>query len=94
MKHIALCVLCLSGALTSTATDGWKLPPRSIAQPDGSKAWFAPVAEGAAAFEVRKIDGAEGEVTFTEDAIRIVKTNGRGKIQVTARAPVELMPKR
>ena len=92
MKSFALLLACLL-TVSAFATDGWTLPPRKIVSPDDSKAWFAPIKEGVPAFEIMKIDGAEGEVVFEADAIRIIKTNGRGAIRVTSRSPVTFMPR-
>ena len=92
MKTIIACILVQALTFPAVATDGWVLPPRNIANPDNSKAWFAPIRDGAAAFEVVKLGGAEGEVTFTEGSIRIVKTNDKGRIRVTPLHPVSLMP--
>ena len=86
-------VLALFIGISAQATDGWSLPPRKIVSPDDSKAWFAPVKDGTAAFIIEKRDGAEGDVSFTAEGVRIVKTNDKGTIRVTPRLPVALMPK-
>ena len=75
------------------ATDGWKLPPRELRYPCDSKAWFAPVKEGADAFEIKKLDGAEGCVRFDGDVIHIEKTNDEGAIFVKVAMPPSFMPK-
>ena len=92
MKAVAFALFLLIG-ISAHATDGWTLPPRKIDYPDDTKAWFAPVKDGAAAFDIEKRDGAEGEVLFVADGIRIVKTNDKGTIRVTPRIPVPLRPK-
>ena len=76
------------GASETPVTEGWALPPREIANmPDPSKAWFAPIGEGAAAFDVAKVCGAEGIVSFSNGTIRIEKTNDKGTIWVVAHKP-------
>ena len=93
MKSFIFSAFALMSTLSVVATDGWTLPPREIASPDNTKAWFAPVKDGAEAFIIEKRDGAEGDVSFTADGIRIVKMNDQGTIRVTPRLPVALMPK-
>ena len=92
MKAVAF-VLALFIGISAQATDGWTLPPRKLIPPDDAKAWFVPVQDGAAAFIIEKREGAEGEVSFTADGIRIVKTNDKGTIRVTPRQPVPGLPK-
>ena len=49
--------------------------------------WKAPA--DAAAYEVVKSGGAEGEVSFGADGIRVVKTNAKGRIRIFVREPVK-----
>ena len=92
MRHL-FGLLLLAALSASAATAGWELPTREIdGLPDAVKAWFAPIGEGADSFEVRRMGGAEGEVSFKGDAIRITKTNDKGAIWVTARTPVAPLP--
>jgi hypothetical protein len=80
-------------AASVLATDGWKLPPRQLQYPDNSKVWFAPVKDGEKAFEIKKLDGAEGSVRFEGDTIHVEKTNDKGAILVRTAIPSSLMPK-
>ena len=77
---------CFFGAFLLCVTAGWDgsgggntLPPPT------DVVWRAPFSEGEEAFAVERLDGAEGEVSFRYDSIRVVKTNSRGAIVVTAR---------
>ena len=79
---------CFFGAFLLCVTAGWDgsgggntLPPPT------DVVWRAPFSEGEEAFAVERLDGAEGEVSFRYDSIRVVKTNSRGAIVVTARRP-------
>lgn len=64
------------------------MPPREIeGMPDSAKAWIAPIERGESAFNVLLLRGAEGKVSFENNAIRIAKTNSEGTIWVVAREP-------
>ncbi len=82
--------LVAAATLSVSGTEGWTLPPRKINPPESSKAWFAPISRGAAAFDVRMADGAQGNVEFLPDAIRIAKTNDKGYVRIIPREPVKL----
>ena len=84
-----LAVLCLAfgaGAASApdpTVTAGWENVNRQRCEfPPVKVVWTAP-AEG---FDVRREDGAEGDVTVEDGAIRIRKTNAKGRITVSAPA--------
>ena len=91
--RVSVLFLALLSPLLAVATEGWTLPPRRHLLPDDGKAWFAPVDKGAAAFEVKKADGAQGEVSFAGGTIRVVKTNDKGYIRIVPRQAVEPVPK-
>ena len=68
-------------------TAGWEnVCPARREFPPVKVVWTAPRASAGAAagFTVRREGGAEGEVTFDDGAIRIRKTNDRGRITVSA----------
>ena len=79
---IAVFMVC-SHALASV--QGWENanPGRKVPIPV-KEMWRAPVEKGMNAFRVDWRDGAKGNVTISGDALRIEKTNGRGKVVVTA----------
>ena len=66
-----------------TRTAGWEnICPERREFPAVEVVWKAPTA----GFDVQREDGAEGEVSFEDGAIRIKKTNGKGCIVVSAPA--------
>lgn len=72
-------------------TAGWEnVCPERREFPPVKVVWTAPsvsakaTADKPAGFDVRREGGAEGEVTFEDGAIRIRKTNDRGRITVSA----------
>ena len=74
--------------LLATATSGWLgICPERAWPESTNRVWRAPFAEGAAAFSVRRLAGAEGTVDFLSDGVRIAKTNSRGAIVVVANRP-------
>ena len=84
----ALIPLALASALSAAVaeSEGWNNvdPARKEREP-AKLYWEAPLAKGAAAFEVEKFGGAEGEVSFAGGAMTVRKTNERGWIVVRAK---------
>ncbi len=79
---------CLFGAFLLCVTPGWNGSGGVNTLPEPTNVvWRAPFERGAEAFAVERMDGAEGEVAFQSDSIRVVKTNSRGAIVVTAQQP-------
>lgn len=73
--------------ILAAITAGWEnVEPMRTEVAPAKIVWTAPLDNGAAAFRVEKRDGAEGEVSFTNGAMTIEKTNDRGLIVVTAPA--------
>ena len=66
--------------------EGWdNIDPARKEREPAKLYWEAPLAKGAAAFEVEKCGGAEGEVSFADGAMTVRKTNERGWIVVRAK---------
>ena len=65
--------------ILAAITAGWEnVEPMRTEVAPAKIVWTAPLDNGAAAFRVEKRDGAEGEVSFTNGAMTIEKTNDRG----------------
>ena len=70
----------------SALTAGWENVCGERTWPEvTNRIWCANYAEGADGFSVERRDGAEGEVEFLPDGIRIRKTNGRGYLLVVSK---------
>ena len=74
-------------ALVLAVTAGWEnlTPYPEVSLPAEAAVWRA--SDRAEDFDVERLDGAEGTVEFRPGGLRIVKTNDRGTIRVTSRAP-------
>lgn len=91
MSRLLTAVALLLPMVSVALTDGWTLPPRTIVRPDDAKAWIAAIGKGEEAFAVSRLSGAEGDVVFEGDAIRVVKRNDRGMIRIMSRQPFPVM---
>ena len=80
--------MIFSSVLFLAVTAGWEnvAPYPEVNLPAEAAVWRAPA--DPEAFDVERLDGAEGTVEFRPEGLRIVKTNDRGTIRVTSRAPV------
>ena len=79
---LALCA-CAAGTSLLAVTPGWEnVNPQRSEFPPVKVVWTAP-ADG---FDIRLENGAEGDVSVSNGVIRIRKTNGRGRITVSAPA--------
>ena len=79
---LALCA-CAAGTSLLAVTPGWEnVNPQRSEFPPVKVVWTAP-ADG---FDIRREGGAEGDVSVSNGVIRIRKTNGMGRITVSAPA--------
>ena len=78
----------------ATLTAGWENVCATRAWPEvTNRIWQADFADGADGFAVERRDGAEGDVEFLADGIRIRKTNGKGYLLVVSRRTFDAPPK-
>jgi len=87
---LALLPLCiLSGTINAVEREGWDniCKTRVLRERTDRIFWEADFSQGAEAFTVEMLKGAEGEVSFADGRMTVRKTNAAGHIVVKAKNP-------